>query len=553
MSLKSIFLITLSTLLTSVFFAQDNNWYHGEKTKAKPYNINTDWVYENVLKNKKGKTVVVAVIDSGVDIEHEDLDDVIWINTDEIPNNGIDDDNNGYIDDINGWNFIGGQDGRQVAGDTYEMTRSYIKLNRKYENVDPSTLSEKEIEEYNKYNEYGKKIEKEIASAENQFNQLESTRVIYQEIIDYLKEFLGDEELNATLADSLSTKLDRGGQMANNVVSVLRQDLGYIPSLEEIELILLPPEFAEMQDYYGSKFKYHYNINYDTREIVGDDYEDLSNRYYGNNLVEGPDAMHGTHVSGIIAAERNNNMGINGVANNAKIMVIRAVPNGDERDKDVANAIRYAVENGADIINMSFGKGISPNKSYVDDAVRFAEKNDVLIVCAAGNSGEDIDKNETFPNDIYIKPKGFLFWKKKKAKNWLMIGASSKFDNENMVASFSNYGQEEVDIFAPGEFILSTVPNDNYQVSQGTSMAAPVVSGAAALIRSYFPDLSAKQVKEILINSAQPLTTLVNQPGEEKLISFDKLSVSGGILDIKKALEMSGKMKGKKKNKTTKT
>jgi len=176
--------------------------------------------------------------------------------------------------------------------------------------------------------------------------------------------------------------------------------------------------------YFGSKFKYGWNPDYDPRHIVGDNYDDVNERYYGNNLVEGPDAMHGTHVSGIIAASRNNDLGINGIADNAQIMVLRAVPDGDERDKDVANSIRYAVDNGASIINMSFGKGASPQKQVVDDAIRYAEKNDVLIVHAAGNAGSNLSTSENYPNDYFKKPKGFLFFRKKQPKNYISIGAS---------------------------------------------------------------------------------------------------------------------------------
>ena len=529
--------------------AQDNgsvNWYHAQRTVNEPFNINTDQVYKTLIKNKPGRTVVVAVIDSGVDIEHEDLVNVIWTNDDEIPGNGIDDDHNGYIDDVHGWNFIGGKDGTPVGADTYEMTRSYAKLKMKYNSADPTKLNPEELKEYERYNEYGRKIEAESASAKKSYEEITATESIFQEVIDHITEYVGTDEITANTIDSLGMSYDRNSLIAANILNAMSQELGYIPNVDEMTEMLMG-EISGAKQYYGNKWKYNYNPDFDSRKIVGDNYNDLSNRFYGNNLVEGPDAMHGTHVSGIIAAERNNGIGINGIAQNVKIMVVRAVPDGDERDKDVANAIKYAVDNGADIINMSFGKGESPEKEYVDDAVRYAEKHDVLMVHAAGNSSENLDVSANFPKDEYLKPKGFLFWKKKKATNWISVGASSRFNNENMVAGFSNYGIEDVDLFAPGEFMLSTTPNDNYEIQQGTSMAAPVVSGVAALLRSYFPQLTAQQVIEVMMESAQPIETIIKKPGTTDMVPFKALSVSGGIIDIQSAFTIAAQIKGKKK------
>jgi cell wall-associated protease len=534
--------------------AQDNgsvNWYHAQRTEIEPFNINTDQVYKTLIKNKPGRTVVVAVIDSGVDIEHEDLVNVIWTNDDEIPENGIDDDHNGYIDDVHGWNFIGGKDGTPVGADTYEMTRSYAKLKLKYNSADPTKLNPEELKEYERYNEYGSKIETESANAKKSYDEITATESIFQEVISHITEYVGTDEITANTIDSLGMSYDRNSLIAANILNAMSQELGYIPNVDEMTEMLMG-EISGAKQYYGNKWKYNYNPDFDSRKIVGDNYNDLSNRYYGNNLVEGPDAMHGTHVSGIIAAERNNGIGINGIAQNVKIMVLRAVPDGDERDKDVANAIKYAVDNGADIINMSFGKGESPEKEYVDDAVRYAEKHDVLMVHAAGNSSENLDVSPNFPKDDYLKPKGFLFWKKKKATNWISVGASSRFNNENMVAGFSNYGIEDVDLFAPGEFMLSTTPNDNYEIQQGTSMAAPVVSGVAALLRSYFPQLTAQQVIEVMMESAQPIETIIKKPGTTDMVPFKALSVSGGIIDIQSAFTIAAQIKGKKKISTSK-
>lgn len=570
MSIRTLFVFQNSIFFLVFFIASisvkaqpsTTNWYDAPKSTEEPFNISTDLVYEKLIKDKKGHPVVVAVIDSGVDIEHEDLKNIIWTNNDEIPDNGIDDDKNGYIDDVHGWNFIGGKDGAQVGPDTYESTRIYGQLKKKYEFADPAKLSKKELNEYNTYNRFAKNIESQSESAKKNYEEILSMEFLYKDVIDYVRENYSGSAITDNAVDSMGLSFERNGMIAANVFRALSQQLGYMPGIDEMSDILLS-ELKEPKEYFGNRWKYGFNPNFDSRKIVGDDYDDLNNRTYGNNAVEGPDAMHGTHVSGIIAAQRNNNIGINGIADNVKIMVLRAVPDGDERDKDIGNAIRYAVENGASVINMSFGKGQSPQKQYVDDAVRFAEKNDVLIVHASGNSAMNIDEadndyynddvdKENFPNDTFLKPKGFLFWKKKKANNWISVGASSRFNSEEIVASFSNYGKENVDVFAPGEFMLSTTPDDTYQVQQGTSMAAPVVTGIAALIRSYFPSLSAQQVKEVIIDSTSPLDMLVTKPGSDELVPFTSLCSSGGIVDIKSAFVLASSMKGKKKRKITK-
>ena len=340
---KEVFIFSIqviaSLLLTTSLIAQSSNWYHGSVTADTPYNIGTDDVYSTIIKDKKGASVVVAVIDSGVDIEHVDLVNKIWINTDEIPGNGIDDDNNGYIDDVNGWNFIGGKDGAQVDADTYEMTREYAKLQKKYGDRDPQGLSGEELEEYNQYNEWGRKIEKEISTGKSRYDEYNNAIVFYEDILDYMHEFVGEGELTPALIDSLKNSGTREAQVSTNVLQAVEGDIGRTPTLEDVEALLLPPDLYDALNYFGDKFKYNYNVDFNPRNIVGDNYYNLDDRSYGNNLVEGPDATHGTHVSGIIAAERNNGLGINGVSADARIMVIRAVPNGDERDKDVANAI----------------------------------------------------------------------------------------------------------------------------------------------------------------------------------------------------------------------
>jgi len=360
MNNKSRLIITVIYSLTlSGLMGQSINWYHGERTDSSTITIGTDQVYKNLIKQKRGQQVVVAVIDSGIDIEHEDLDDVIWHNTDEIPENGIDDDNNGYIDDVHGWNFIGGKDGSQVGGDTYEMVRLYANKRARFNDVDPNTLSKKEIEEYNEWNEWGKKIDQEYNGAKKQYDEIAEQGEVLFPVMERIEELDKMNGLSPAEIDTLRESFDRIDQIAANVLEYFVKERGSIPAVDAIRAEVVGP-IQEGMDYFGPRWKYNWNPDYDSRIIVGDNYTDVHETNYGNNLVEGPDAFHGTHVAGIIAAERDNDLGIKGIANNARIMVLRAVPDGDERDKDVANAIRYAADNGASIINMSFGKGHSP-------------------------------------------------------------------------------------------------------------------------------------------------------------------------------------------------
>ena len=541
--MKKLLSLLCSLMITVLVFGQaDEDWFHQTPSAENVYGIGTHDLYKDLLKDKKGKTVVVAIIDSGIDIEHEDLKDVVWVNTDEIPNNGKDDDNNGYVDDVNGWNFIGGKDG-DVDADTYEVTRLYKKYKYKYENATPSQLSGKQKAEYENFLVYKKEVEAQQSKAEADLAKITESRANVMKSIDAVVVALDgaditQENLNSLGQDDMSLDIGK---------SVFMRALSESKTIDPNSLKeKIAEQFKGGMEYYGSKTKYAYNIDFNPRTIVGDNYADSYEKGYGNNGVEGPDALHGTHVGGIVAATRNNSVGMDGVADNVQLMSIRTVPNGDERDKDVANAIIYAVDNGASIINMSFGKAFSWDKEAVDKAVKYAEKKDVLLVHAAGNSGQNNDISDNFPNDQYLRKGFFKFLKKKEASNWLEIGALSYNTDENLPAPFSNYGKECVDLFAPGMAIYATVPDDEYQNLQGTSMAAPVVAGVAAILRSYFPSLSAKQVKEILMTTSTKIDQEVLIPGEDTKTNFSNLSVSGGTVNAKAAVMKAIQVTGKK-------
>jgi len=541
--------MSLCVALSLGVIAQEEGWHHGPADKDGSVGINTEAMYKQ-LQGRQSNTVVVAVIDSGMDIEHEDLKDNVWVNVDEIPDNGKDDDGNGYIDDVYGWNFIGGANGN-VGPDTYEVTRLYGKYKYKYDGAIRSNLSKKEKVEYDLYIKCKEEVESKLERAENGYNRYTQSKANVDSGLDAIAAALDTNDV--TLANLEAITPD--GEAMTIGKNILLEQLANGLTVESIPA-LKDQIFQELDggiEYFEGQSKYAYNPNFNTREIVGDNYDDQNEKYYGNNDVEGPDALHGTHVAGIIGAVRDNSIGMNGVADNVKLMSIRTVPDGDERDKDVANAIRYAVDNGASIINMSFGKGFSWYEKVVEDALKYAEKNDVLMVHAAGNSSQNNDTTDNFPNDTY-KGKGFLFFKGKTKyyKNWVEVGALNFQNGEDLSAPFSNYGKENVDLFAPGMAIYATIPDDQYRPLQGTSMASPVVAGIAAVIRSYYPGLTAVQVKQILMSSSTKLNHLVKVPGMNGTTkSFSQLSVSGGTVNAEMAIKMAAQTPGKKKIKNT--
>jgi subtilisin family serine protease len=494
-----------------------SNWFNLDAEQYLVQGVSTEKAYE-FLQGKKSSKVVVAVIDSGVDIEHEDLQGKIWVNADEIPGNDKDDDNNGYIDDVHGWNFIGGKDGTHVGHDTYELTREYVRLKEKYEGVSLDDIPKKEKEYYTHILD---EFDKKRAEMEQQYSGFQFFAKSYKRSSKLLEAYLDVEEVTNELLGDIETE----DEIVLTSVSIMEYALSMGFSKDQ---------FQEYEDYYTNALEYGYNPDFDPRYIVGDNYEDLSEKYYGNNDVNGPDSRHGTHVAGIIAANRNNTLGMQGIADNVEIMAIRAVPDGDERDKDIANAIYYAVDNGAQVINMSFGKSYSPQKEAVDQAVKYAESKGVLLVHAAGNSSEDIDEMPNFPSRNFADSR-------KEAENWIEVGASSWKSEEQFVAEFSNYGKKTVDVFAPGVDVYSTTPGQKYENLSGTSMASPVTAGVAALILSYYPALKAEQVKEIILDSTVKLGDLkVSLPGEEdRLVSFDMLSRTGGVVNAYEAVKLA--------------
>ena len=496
-------------------------WPHADIYTDSVPGMSLDKAYEFVA-DKKGTTIIVGVLDSGIDINHEDLKDNVWVNSDEIAGNGKDDDKNGYVDDVHGWNFLGG-DGAATP-EQLEVTRLYKKLGDKYGDKSESDITAADKEEFAYYQKVKADYEKRMDEANKNLEHYKKTKVYLNDAHKSTVEKLGKEEY--TIAD-LNTleEADR-----NPFLMQIMNNGGTVAQVND--------QLDRGIEYYDAQVSTMYNVDFDGRKETGDNAYDIEDVPYGNGSIIGSvdDEMHGTHVSGIALATRNNGKGMNGVAKNVKLMPVRTVPDGDEYDKDVALAIRYAVDNGAKVINMSFGKSYSPNAEWVYDAIRYAASKDVLLVHAAGNDHKDIDKSDNFPTDAPDKVKEIT-------DNVITVGAMTRNYNEELVASFSNYGKLNVDIFAPGLEIYSTVPKNEYLSIQGTSMAAPEVTGVAALIRSYYPQLSASQVKHILMNSGIKVDLEVKLPGDrDKLVPFSDLSVSGRVLNAYNALRMADSM-----------
>ncbi len=491
------------------------NWYNGKKA-----GMNTEKAYKK-LKKRDSKTVIVAVIDSGIDIEHEDLKGKIWTNTDEIAGNGIDDDNNGYIDDVHGWNFLGNPGGENANSMRLEFTRIIARYSEQFEGADRETLGADDQKLYDTYMQCVQDLEKDRSRYEGFINmRVPMLEMMIDGVPATLKEKFGKEDVSLK-------------ELRKHIKKNPEEERSLSVAMAVVSGQISKDDFKEQAENVKKRLDTHYNIDFDGRAVVGDDPYDMNDRNYGNNDVEGPDALHGTHVGGIIGAVRGNGLGGDGVCENVLLMSIRAVPDGDEFDKDIALAIRYAVDNGASVINMSFGKKYSPMAKEVYEALEYADSKGVLLVHAAGNDDKNVDEEPNFPTSMYDM-------QTKKLDHYLTIGASTRDTDKKLAAAFSNWGQKGVDVFAPGHEIWNTVQDNKYEKLQGTSMAAPMVSGVAAMLKSYFPEMSMKEIKDVILKSAQDFRgTIQILPGtEDEEVDFATLSVTGGVVNAYNAVNM---------------
>jgi cell wall-associated protease len=509
------------------------NWHQLDLQADTYYGISLNNAY-NFVKGKKSKTVVVATIDSGIDTAQNDLKSILWVNAKEISGNGKDDDKNGFVDDVHGWDFLGGPGGKVNYTETTEEIREYARLKPKYGAVTVAPAgSEKEFEYWLKVKAtHDATLEKSTMEA-GQISQMMNALMATS---GYIK-----RELKLSPSGTFN-KADLN-KITNTANDTIMQSKGvWLQMFEQAEgdngKVL--KEVAQ----YMEKLNNDINPDLESRKrIVGDNPDVRDGKPYGNNILKAPDASHGTGVAGLIGAVRDNGYGVDGVADNVRIMAIKAVPNGDEYDKDIANAIRYAVDNGAKIVNMSFGKKLSPHKDWVDEAFKYAASKDVLLVQASGNDGQDMDVKPQYPNDIFADGSST------DAANVICVGASGAKIGDDLAATFSNYGKKNVDVFAPGAKVTSVDTDAEFNTADGTSFASPIVAGVAALVLEYYPTLSAKQLKQVILESATPLTgTMVLKPGSKiEKVDFTTLSKTGGIVNAYKALQIASKLKGERK------
>lgn len=489
------------------------DWQHLDLEKDKIWGISTHKAYKELPSDKNPTPVIVAILDGGVEVTHEDLKNVLWINRGEISENKLDDDNNGYVDDLHGWNFLGSEKG-SIRFDNLLLTRKVQEGRLLFGNRKMNEIPLQQREEYKKFAEMSKLLEKErMGMMEAKFR--------LERIKETLEKMLTRNGLDSFTLKQIQ-KITPQNDAENQVRSLLNVKLSTKTFREAFE-----EDILERIEFFSHRIEYHLNPDFSSRELVGDDPANSNERYYGNNDYNGPDGLHGTHVAGIVAAERQNKMGIQGIAEHARIMTLRVTPNGDERDKDVANAIRYAADNGARIINMSFGKYYTEDKQAVDEAVKYALAKGLLFIKAAGNDNINLDVTEAFPNPRFEE--GGI------ADAWITVGASNRDAKETLKAGFSNYGIERVDVFAPGVRIRSCAPNNQYKRLDGTSMAAPVVSGLAAMIWSYYPEFKSTEIKDIIMKS---------------VIKHETLSTrckTGGVVNAYNALLLAKEFNQKKK------
>ncbi|MBL0685340.1 S8 family peptidase [Aquimarina mytili] len=491
--------------------------------------ISLEKAYREFLKDKKGDSIIVAVIDTEIDIAHEDLKEQIWVNTNEIAENGIDDDHNGYIDDINGWNFIGNVNGENIIHSNYEFIRLIRKFKVLFHNKTVDRITSNQIKDFETYQKALKLLGETKKSKLQQLENVKGFINKYNKAQQILKAHLAVDSITKEQLLALHSTDTIIKKHQKTLISYINRGftentlLGYLEQTQEsIDKSL--------------------DFDYQEREIIGDDPNDINDIHYGNNNVSGnlDKLYHGTLMAGIIAAKRGNKLGNEGILNEVKIMPLCISANGDEFDKDIALAIRYAVDNGAKIINMSSGKQFSMNRQWVNDAIKYAAKKDVLFITSAGNSGLNLDDKEHnyYPNDINTDGSEI-------SDNFMMIGASSYTLNKRLIYYKTNHGKNNVDLFAPGYKVYTTLPNNKYRYSRGTSAATPIVSGIAALIRSHYPDLSASQVKEILMKSGISYNIdveIILDDDTKKMVPFSSLSKSGKVVNAYNALLLAEKM-----------
>ncbi|EDO25838.1 predicted protein, partial [Nematostella vectensis] len=517
-------------------------WHHQDISLDSIYGISLEKWYAEKPKQTK-REIIVATLDTQIDLDHEDLQGQFWVNKKEIPNNGIDDDNNGYIDDVNGWNFIGTKSGNYTVWGNFEYVRFVRKWESAFEGKKKEDIENQNLYNYNTYNWAAAMLDYTKKYYNNRTKSLDYSISVYAKAKDTLKYYFPKEDYNYEKLDSLYNEI-KGNDNRTYKQMLASRDADFLALVYSFysnyannttSLTSLLDDRIQMD----SLLHKNLNVAYNERDYIGDNPEVLE-KGYGNNKInakiEGIRSIntHNTEVSSVIASLRFNGIGTDGFSNNIKIMPLTISPLGDEHDKDIAMAIYYAVDNGAKVINMSFGKEFSLNREWVLEAMQYAERHNVLLVHCSGNDANNIDNYPDYPNDIgYGKSLELV-------NNFINVGSISKRTDSTMVTPFSNYGKNNVDLFAPGEEIYVAIPDNQYTYDSGTSLAAPMVSGTAALIWLYYPNLTVQEVKNIILESGVTIDKMVVKPGtKNEMVHFSELCKTGKVLNTYNAMKMA--------------
>jgi subtilisin family serine protease len=526
-------------------------WFQADYSQDAIPGISLDKWYNQNKNKRKGKSIIVAVIDTQIDFNHEDLQEQIWTNSNEIASNGIDDDQNGYVDDINGWNFTGTKTGGYVVWGNFEYVRLVREWQPLFKDKSASQITSQDLLKYREYERALKTLEKENIYYNRWLSSLKHSIKIYPLVKDTLKQFFPKEDYNYQQLDSMYKKHKINSKTYRQMRENDDQDLGALIyymmiNIEDNKKTL--EELKEDKAQLDSIVNKNLNVNFDERIAIGDNPTVLEKGYGNNNVSNNKSGYrsiqdHCTKVSGIIAANRENNIGIKGILQNVKIMPLNISYSGDENDKDIAMAIYYAVDNGAKVINMSFGKEFSLHKEWVFEAFKYAEKHNVLLIHCSGNNSFNVDENSYYPSDVTYDGSTEV------CGNFINVGSISSRLDSTFVSAFSNYGKQNVDLFAPGEEIYTTASGNSYLSDSGTSLAGPMVSGTAALIWSYYPKLTVQELKQIILDSGTAYDIELIVPGtKDKKVPFSELSKSGKVLNVYNAMQMAEKMSEKKRH-----
>lgn len=519
-------------------------WYQNDYYLDNTPGISLEKWYKQNKEKPLSKEIIVAVIDTQIDTLHEDLQGQLWSNPNEIPNNGLDDDSNGYIDDCDGWNFTSNNKGDYVVWGNFEYVRLIREWDALFKDKIENQITPQQIFNYKEYKRALKTYEDENSNYKNWLTSSKYSEVLFPIVKDSLKHYFPKEDYTYEQLDSLYEKYKINDKTFGQRRKDDDRDIGAMAAFMKVRFDYDEMTIEKMREtvtQLDSIVNKNINIDFNERLLIGDNPKELEKGYGSNNISISKTGFqsiqdHGTKVSGIIAATRNNDKGIKGIVQNVKIMPLNISFSGDEHDKDIAMAIRYAVDNGAKVINMSFGKEFSLKKEWVFDAMKYAEKNNVLLIHCSGNNGFNVDKNPYYPSDNSFDGSPEV------CNNFINVGSISSRVDSTFVSNFSNYGKRNVDLFAPGEDIYTTSTGNTYATDSGTSLAGPMVSGTAALIWSYYPNFSAVEVKKIIIESGSSYNIEVILPGtKDKKVPFSELSKSGRVLNVYNAMKLAEK------------